>query len=158
MLGRGGDDEPRVDGDAVAADAGTRLEDVDARVMVGEVDEFPDIDVEVVGDHRQFVGERDVDVAVSVLGELGQLGRAGIGHEELALTEELVQIAGAFAGVAVERPDDAVVRPQLDHDATGKHAFGAVREVHRLRGPRLESEIRTRGEDRVGEELGGTGR
>ena len=76
LLGRGVDDEPRIDGDAVAADARARLQDVDARVAVGEPDHLPDVDAELVADHRQLVGEGDVDVAVGVLDELGHLGGA----------------------------------------------------------------------------------
>ena len=40
------DDEPGVDGDAMAADAGAGPQDVDAGMPVGEVDHLPDIDVE----------------------------------------------------------------------------------------------------------------
>jgi hypothetical protein len=36
VVGGAGGDEPRVDGDAVAADAGAGAEDLDARVAVGE--------------------------------------------------------------------------------------------------------------------------
>ena len=37
---------------------------------------LPDVDAEVVGEHRQLVDERHVDVAERVLDELGQLGDA----------------------------------------------------------------------------------
>jgi len=38
--------------------------DVAVRLCVGDVDRFPDIDLELVGERREFVGERNVDVAV----------------------------------------------------------------------------------------------
>jgi hypothetical protein len=70
------DDEPRIDRDAVPADAGAGLKDVDARVAVGEPDHFPHVEPHAVGDDRQFVGEGDVDVAVGVLDQLGHFGGA----------------------------------------------------------------------------------
>ena len=70
-LGRCGvDDEPRVDGDAVSADTGSWLKDLHARVAIGQADEFPDIDAQLVADQRELIGKGDVDVAVSVLGQL----------------------------------------------------------------------------------------
>jgi hypothetical protein len=63
-------DEPRIDGDAVTAHAGTRAEYVHARVVVRELDEFPDVDSQVVANHGQLVGEGNVDVAERVLDQL----------------------------------------------------------------------------------------
>ena len=75
------DDEPGIDRDAVAADAGAGLQDVDARMAVGQLDHLPDVEAHAVADHRQLVGEGDVDVAEGVLGQLDQLGGVGVGHE-----------------------------------------------------------------------------
>ena len=52
----------------MAADAGSRLEYVHARVAVGELDEFPDINIEFSAQERQLVRESDVHVAESVFG------------------------------------------------------------------------------------------
>ena len=67
------DDEPGIDGDAMATDAGAGLQDVDARVAVGQRDQLENVDVQPVGDDRQLVGQRDVDVAEGVLGQLRHL-------------------------------------------------------------------------------------
>src|SRR3546814_4667288 len=40
LFGRGADEEPRIDRDAMPADAGAGRQDVDARVAVGEADHF----------------------------------------------------------------------------------------------------------------------
>ncbi|MEY3851307.1 MAG: hypothetical protein RI910_287 [Verrucomicrobiota bacterium] len=54
-FGRGGvDDEPRIDGDAVSADARTGLEDLHARMAVRQTDEFPDIDAQFVADQSSL--------------------------------------------------------------------------------------------------------
>lgn len=71
----------------MAADAGVGLQDAHTRVRVGEFDEFPDVDVESVEDHRQLVCEGDVDVPIGVLSQLRHLCNASVGHEELALIE-----------------------------------------------------------------------
>ncbi len=39
------DDEPRIDGDAVTADPGTRSQDVDAGMVVRQPDDFPDVEL-----------------------------------------------------------------------------------------------------------------
>ena len=65
----------RVDGQAVAADAGTGGE---AHVPEGlgrrGVDRLPHVDPEVRGEHRQLVHQGDVHVAEGVLEELRELG------------------------------------------------------------------------------------
>jgi hypothetical protein len=74
---RGGGDEPRVDRDAVAADAGAGAEDLHARVAVGQADHLPYVEAEARAHVGELVGEGDVDVAEGVLRELGQLGDLG---------------------------------------------------------------------------------
>jgi hypothetical protein len=76
--------KPRIDGDAVAADTGPRLQDVDARMMVGKRNQFADVDAAVFADIREFVGEGDVDVAEGVLAELAEFGGARVGDQALA--------------------------------------------------------------------------
>jgi hypothetical protein len=92
VVGRAMDEEPGVDRDAMAADAGAGLEDVDARVAVGEADHLPHIDAHMLGHHRQFVGKGDVDVAVAVLDQLHHFGGARRGGD-----------AGAADELAIER-------------------------------------------------------
>src|SRR6185312_8225615 len=71
-IGRRGDDEPGIDGDAVTADTRAGRQDVDPRMLVGQRDQLPDVDVQLVADHRQLVGEGDVHVAERVFHQLGQ--------------------------------------------------------------------------------------
>ena len=68
----------RVDRDAVAAEAGARLEAHEAeRLRRGRVDDLPDVDAHPVAELRELVDERDVDRAEDVLEQLRQLGRLG---------------------------------------------------------------------------------
>jgi hypothetical protein len=57
VLRRLRDQKPRVDRDAMTADAGSRLQDVDPRVAVGEPDQLPYVDAEAVAQDRELVGE-----------------------------------------------------------------------------------------------------
>lgn len=87
MLGKGLDEVPGIDGDAVAADSGPGLENMNARVEVGVVDRLPDVDGDVLGDTGKDVGQRDVHIAVGVLHQLAHLGGAIVGKDKLALGE-----------------------------------------------------------------------
>ena len=62
LLRRRSDQEPGVDRDAVAADAGAGPENIDARVTVGEADHLPHVDAHPVCHKRELVGESDVEV------------------------------------------------------------------------------------------------
>ena len=46
------------------------------RLGRGGVQRLPDVDAEVAGEHGELVHERDVDLAVGVLDQLGHLGLA----------------------------------------------------------------------------------
>jgi len=65
---RRGDDEPWIDGDAVSAHPRPGLQDSHPRMAVGELDNLPDIEPELIADQRQFVGKGDVDVAEGIFG------------------------------------------------------------------------------------------
>ena len=80
-------EEPRVDGYAVSADAGTGLEDVDARVLVCDADDLAHVHAAAAAYLRQLVGEGNVDVAEGVLHDLGHLGGLYIGYDNVALAE-----------------------------------------------------------------------
>ncbi len=63
-----------VDRDAVAAEAGSGVERGEAEGLGGGgADDLPDIDVHRVGDDLEFVDEADVDSAVDVFQQFGQL-------------------------------------------------------------------------------------
>src|SRR3546814_6175791 len=103
----------------MAADAGTRLEDVDARVTVGEADHLPDVDAQMLGHHRQFVGEGDVDVAVAVFDQLHHFGGArrggdaGAAHELAVKGHRSARAARGDAADATEIGRDNVCTPAI---------------------------------------------
>ena len=127
-------DEPRVDRDAVAADADAGGMHVDARMAVGQLDELEHVDAEPVADLAELVGVGDVDVAEGVFRQLAHLGGQIIGQADGAAGDDLfidlLRVRSRFRAV---RADDAVILAQLDEHAAGDDALGAVRR-HELLG------------------------
>ena len=119
-------DEPRIDGNAVAANTRAGLQDVDPRMAVGQPDHFPDVQPHAVRHDRQFVGEGNVDVAIGVLDQLGHLGRAGIGGDAGSPHETLVEGQGLAGAARSDAPDRTVVVDQFLKDAARQHAFRAI--------------------------------
>ena len=74
-----GGDEVGVYSYAVAAYAATGLQDVNTRVLVGKGYQLPYVNVCLVADERELVGEGYLHVAAAVLGEFAHLGGAAVG-------------------------------------------------------------------------------
>src|SRR5690606_7735955 len=68
LLGGSIDHKPWVDSDAMTTHPGAGLENVYPRVMVGESNEFPDINAEMMADHGKFVGKCDVHITKRIFG------------------------------------------------------------------------------------------
>src|SRR5450759_5697218 len=65
----------RIDGDAVSADARSRVERHEAIwLSLGSFDDLPDIHVHLFAQDRKLVDERDVDEPEGVLKQFGHLG------------------------------------------------------------------------------------
>src|SRR5690625_2983379 len=126
MFGGAVRNEPGIDGNAVSSHAGPGVEYVDSRVSVGQLDDFPGVDALGFGNHGNFVGEGDVDVAEGVLGQLDQLGGLGGGAQHLSAHKAFVEGGGCLGGGFVDATHHAVVFHQLDEDAAGQHPLGAV--------------------------------
>ncbi len=122
-------EEPGVYGDAVAAHAGTGLQDVDAGMHVADAYNLIDIHVVVAADARQLVGKGDVHGTVGVLDDLGHLGSAYVGDDDVAPAERGVVALYLLAYLAVVGTDGAVVVQQLVDHVAGDDALGGMHEV-----------------------------
>lgn len=127
-LGVVADQEPRVDRDAVAADARAGVEDVHARVLVGDADDLGDVHAADAADLGELVGEGDVDRAEGVLDDLGHLGGADVGDGDLALAEAGVNLGHGLAHLGVVGADGAVVVQKLVDHVARDDALGGVDE------------------------------
>ena len=121
--------EPRVDRDAVAADARARVEDVDARVLVRDADDLGDVHAADAADLGELVGEGDVDRAECVLDDLGHLGGADVGDGDLAPAEAGVDLGHGLPHLGVVRADGTVVVQQLIDHVARDDALGGVDEL-----------------------------
>ena len=78
FIGKLSRNEIRIDGNTMASYAGTRLQDMNPRMLVGQFNQFPNIDAGLVANERQFVGESDLYVTGGVLGQFAHLRRFSI--------------------------------------------------------------------------------
>ena len=101
--------EPRVDGDAVAAHAGAGLQDVHTRVLVGDANDLRHVHAADATDLSKLVGECDVNCAEGVLNDFGHLGGANVRHTDFALTEGCINLSNFLAHLGVVRANRTVV-------------------------------------------------
>lgn len=122
------DKEPRVDRDAVTADARAGVEDVHARVLVRDANDLGDVHATDAADLGELVGECDVHRAKGVLDDLGHLGGANVGDGNLTLAEAGVDLSNGLAHLGVVSADGAVVVQQLVDHVAWDDALGGVDE------------------------------
>ena len=108
------------------SNADSRIENLDARVLVGEPDRFLDIDSKMLAQEGDLIGKGDVDVAVGILDELDELGRAVVGGEQFSLDESPEQFRGPPRGAVVDSSDHAGVEHGLRHDVARQNALRAM--------------------------------
>lgn len=126
LNGEVGCDEIWVDGDAVSAHAASRLQDVDARMLVGESDKLPHVDARLVADERQLVGEGNLHVARRVFGEFAHLCRLAVCAVERALHELAVEGDCLVGRRLVHTANHAVVVHQFVDYVARQHTLRAV--------------------------------
>lgn len=126
LNGEVGCDEVWVDGNAVSAHSASRLQDVDARMLVCESDELPHVDARLVADEREFVGEGNLHVARGVFCEFAHLCRLAVCAVERALHELAVEGDSLVGRRFVHTADHAVVVHQFVDYVARQHALGAV--------------------------------
>lgn len=126
LNGEVGCEEVWVDGNAVSAHSASRLQDVDARMLVGECDELPHVDARLVADERQLVGEGNLHVARGVFGEFAHFRRLAVCAVERALHELAVECNCLVGRRLVHTANHAVVVHQFVDYVARQHAFRAV--------------------------------
>ena len=96
-----------VERDAVAAEAGARVERRESeRLGLGRLDHFPDVDPHPVEGDLELVDERDVDRPEDVLEQLAGLGHTGRRHRDHLVHARGIQRHGRLGGRRVDAADD----------------------------------------------------
>jgi len=127
-------DEPRVDRDAVSADADAGGMHVHSGVAVGKFNQFEHVDAEPVADLAELVGIGDIDIAERVFRQLAHLGSQIIRQADRAAGDDLfIDFLGELRRFRTVRADDAIVLAQLDEHPAGDDALRAVRRHELLR-------------------------
>ena len=110
--------KPRINADAMTANARTRLQNVYARMHIADLDDFIDIHVVMAADLRQLVCKGNIDCTESILNDLGHLSSTDVGNNDLALAERRIELLHLFTDSLVICADGAVVVQQfVDHVA-----------------------------------------
>lgn len=126
LNGEVGSDEVWVDGYAVSAHSAARLQDVDARMLVCEGNEFPHVDARLVADERQLVGEGNLHVARGVFCKFAHLCRLAVCAVERALHELAIECDCLVGRRFVHTADHAVVVHQFVDYVARQHALRTV--------------------------------
>ena len=97
----------RVDGDAVAAEAGAGIEGLEAEGLgFGGVDDFVDVDAHAHAELLELVDQGDVDAAVDVFEQLGHLGDGRAADRNHAAEDGAVQGGGQLGSRGAAAADD----------------------------------------------------
>lgn len=126
LNGEVGCDEVWVNGNAVSAHSASRLQDVDARMLVGESDELPHVDARLVADERQLVGEGNLHVARRVFCEFAHFRSLAVCAVESALHELAVEGDCLVGRRLVHTADHAVVVHQFVDYVARQHTLRTV--------------------------------
>ncbi len=129
-------------------------------MAIGEANHFPDVEPLAVGDHRELVGEGNVDVAEGVFDQLGHFGRADVGGDAFALYEALVESQRLARATRGDPADRTVVVCQFLEDLAGQHALGAIgyRNIGSAFAQARQREVAALGCNQVAQRLGGADR
>ena len=126
-------------------------------MAVGQPDDFPYVEALLVGDHGEFVGESDVDIAEGVFDQLGHFRAAGVGGDAFALHEAFVERQRLARATRRDPPDRAVVMREFFENFPGQNTFGTIGDADvglPLAQPR-QFEVRPCGRDRIPHRFGG---
>src|SRR5438105_15229145 len=113
--------KPWVYRDAMAADARTRAEDIDARMPVRQANRLPDIDAEALRDECELVGQCNVHIAKGVFHHFGHLRRCRVGTDDASFDEAGVQLGRSVSTALAQATGQAFVFHQLEEDPARKH-------------------------------------
>ena len=113
----------------MATHSWTRIEDVYARVLVGDANNLGHIHAADAADLSQLVRESNIDRTECVFHNLGHLCSANIGDANLTLAEARVNLSDLFSNFGIVRTNGAVVVQQLIDHIARDDALGRVYEL-----------------------------
>jgi len=82
-------------------------------MLVGEPNGFPRVDSNLLRQAGEFVGNRDVHIAIGVLHQFDHLRRRGIGQQDFALHKSSVKLAARLRRCPVNSTNHSGVLDQF---------------------------------------------
>ena len=117
--------------------AGAGLEDVDTGMHVADLDNLVYVHVVVSTDAAELIGKSNVHGTVGILDDLGHLGGADVGDDNLALAEAGVVLLHLLPYLPAVGADGAVVMQELIDHVAGDDTLGGMDKIDIL--PDLET-------------------
>ncbi|CNU18083.1 Uncharacterised protein [Salmonella enterica subsp. enterica serovar Bovismorbificans] len=122
--------KPRIDRNAVPANAWARLQNIDARMAVRQADQFPDVNPLFGANQRQFIRKGDIHITEAIFRQLAHLCGARVGDNAFALKENFVQRAGASRTYWRHTANHAVIFNKFHHHLTRQHTLRTIGNIH----------------------------
>ena len=116
----------------MSADAGAGLEDIHARVLVGDADDLRHVHAAAAADLRKLVCEGDVYIAEGVLHDLRHFRSLDVRDDYVALAEGEIDLLYRLSGGCVVTADGAGVVYKLLEHVAGDDTLRRVGKVHML--------------------------
>ena len=121
----------RIDGDAMAAQAGAGIKGLKAEGLgLGRVDDLVDVDAHAHAELLELVDQRDVDAAVDVFQQLGHLGDRGAADRHDAAEDGAVHCRSQLGGRRAAAADHLGNVVAGDGVVAGIFALGRKGHVH----------------------------
>jgi hypothetical protein len=126
LFGGFADDEPRINSDAMPTDTWTRLQDLNAGMVIGQLDELPNIDIKFVADNGEFVGKSNVDISERVFSQLAHLGCSGVGRDTFSLDKRFIKRCGPLRATLRHSANNSIVADKLMYNLSRKYSFRTI--------------------------------
>ena len=113
----------------MAAHAGSRRQDIDSGMFVGDPDDLVHVHIVRPADFRQFVGKRNIDIAERVFHHFRHLRGTDISHYNFSFTERSIQAFDLLSDLPAVRADRPGIVLQFIHHISRYDPLRSVRQM-----------------------------
>src|ERR1700687_3739094 len=111
----------------MSANTRSRGQDFNTGMFVRQLNDFPNVQTQVVRDEGEFVGESDVYIPVGIFYKFHHFGCIAVSLMKGAVDEGAIKPDGSFGRDNVHPADDAVVINQFPENLSRENALWTIR-------------------------------